>query len=735
MADNIVKLKVDSSEYEGKIKRAAQGIQALGQNLRSAGKTFADADKEAVVFARELGKMQTVSTSARGKVNELSAAFVNLKSDYMQMSEAEKRSPIGQAMAKSLDELKNRTISAKNELESLKKELDDIKNPEVGSIAGNEGGGFKDMLSVFGGNMLTKAAEFAANIGSEVVTVLNESSNLAREAEGVRIAFERLGRGDLLDGLRDATHGTVSDFELMKAAVKFDDFKLPLDELGTMLSFAQKKAKDTGQSVDYMVDSIVTGLGRKSLMILDNLGLSANEVKNKMKETGDMTKAVGEIIREQMAKAGEYVDTAADKSSRANAELQNQMIELGRLMQETFGYTGWSDFAAGIKTEVVGALNFTIETILRAKQTWNDFLQFMGIQDKPQKPKPTPPAPNGTYFETTDADGNLINAGRWMNGKQVVNTMGVTVTGNAPDPNKKKTTPTHRTTTKPQPTYMDGSITAQTKLVQELTKQWNDASEEMKNGYLYQLVEAEQKLKEMKESDAFNKKGIELLYSMKNGEGALPAGIADSLMPDLKAIEKEFEQNPIKLKVEIDTEKMKSIQKMAKLQETLGNVADAANSIGQAFNAIEDPAAKVAGTVMQAIANVALGYASAVKYAGEVGGPWGWIAFAATGLATMMSSISAIHSATGYAQGGVVKGNSYSGDNMMFGGDGLYGLNAGEVVLTKAMQGNLASQLQESGGGGIGGGVQVARISGEQIYVALNRYLKRSGQGELATWG
>ena len=67
--------------------------------------------------------------------------------------------------------------------------------------------------------------------------------------------------------------------------------------------------------------------------------------------------------------------------------------------------------------------------------------------------------------------------------------------------------------------------------------------------------------------------------------------------------------------VEIDTEKVKSIQKMAQIQKTLGNVADAANSIGQAFNSIEDPAAKVAGTVAAAIATIALGYASATKYA------------------------------------------------------------------------------------------------------------------------
>jgi hypothetical protein len=35
-----------------------------------------------------------------------------------------------------------------------------------------------------------------------------------------------------------------------------------------------------------------------------------------MKETGDMTKAVGQIIREQMAKAGDYVETAADRAHK-----------------------------------------------------------------------------------------------------------------------------------------------------------------------------------------------------------------------------------------------------------------------------------------------------------------------------------------------------------------------------------------------------------------------------------
>ena len=53
--------------------------------------------------------------------------------------------------------------------------------------------------------------------------------------------------------------------------------------------------------------------------------------------------------------------------------------------------------------------------------------------------------------------------------------------------------------------------------------------------------------------------------------------------------------------------------------------ANAVGSIGQAFSAIEDPAAKVAGTVMQAIASIALGYAQATVNAAKLG-PWAWIA-------------------------------------------------------------------------------------------------------------
>jgi hypothetical protein len=116
-------------------------------------------------------------------------------------------------------------------------------------------------------------------------------------------------------------------------------------------------------------------------------------------------------------------------------------------------------------------------------------------------------------------------------------------------------------------------------------------------------------------------------------------------------------------------------------------------------------------------------------------GPWAWVAFAATGLATMISTISAIHSATGYANGGVIKGNSYSGDNiggMVDGGaGGFVGLNAGEVVLNKAQQSTLAGQLQ---GNGINNMNISGRIKGTDIILSIDRSLKLEGK-QLLTWG
>lgn len=168
-----------------------------------------------------------------------------------------------------------------------------------------------------------------------------ESINLASQAEGVKAAFDRLNDPMLLNKLQEATAGTVSDLKLMQTAVKAQNFRIPMDTLAKGLEFAQRRAQATGESVDYMVDSFVTGLGRKSVMILDNLGISASELKEKMEGGATMAEAVGKIMDEEFARAGDRVVTTSMKIDQQKASIENLKTEIGQGLMPV--YEGFLD--------------------------------------------------------------------------------------------------------------------------------------------------------------------------------------------------------------------------------------------------------------------------------------------------------------------------------------------------------------------------------------------------------
>ena len=280
--------------------------------------------------------------------------------------------------------------------------------------------------------------------------------------------------------------------------------------------------------------------------------------------------------------------------------------------------------------------------------------------------------------------------------------------------------------TKTEPTYAADSIAAQQKLVADLTKQWNEAGASVRNQYIQPLVEAEAKLKAMTDEQTLLKEQASgrLKGNAPGGNGIeIPLSSDASFETWLTGVQAQIanlEFEPIEIPIETTTNDVKAIAQAASI------TADVVGSIGDAFNAIEDPAAKVMGTVMDAIANVALGYAQATVAAAQTGNPWVWAAFAVSGLATMITMISNIHSATGYAEGGIVGGTSYSGDNIPI------MANAGELVLTKAQQNTLAQNLQ---GGGMGSMNLKTKVKGTELLVWLDNSLAQSGRGELVTWG
>lgn len=197
-------------------------------------------------------------------------------------------------------------------------------------------GGLEKGLKKIGGAV---AAAFAVD---RIVSFTSEASKLAAEGEGVRKAFARIGDPKLLDGLRKATRGTVSDLELMKQAVRAQNFKIPLESLAKLFEFARRRAKETGQSVDYLVNSITMGIGRKSPLILDNLGISAIELRKRFDgitvaqaEIGDVARIVGDIATEEMKKMGDEAITTADRMKQLQTTVDNFTEKYGDMVNKS----------------------------------------------------------------------------------------------------------------------------------------------------------------------------------------------------------------------------------------------------------------------------------------------------------------------------------------------------------------------------------------------------------------
>ena len=242
------------------------------------------------------------------------------------------------------------------------------------SAMGNIDHSLKRLSGGFGALGGVIGASFAVDAIRQFVT---ESVELANQAEGVKVAFDRLNDPQLLSKLQTATAGTVDDLKLMQTAVKAKNFRIPMDVLAKGLEFAQRRAQETGESVDYMVDSFVTGLGRKSVMILDNLGISASELKEKMAEGGTMADAVGEIMEESFAESGERVESTSMKIDAQRTAITNLKMAVGEQLQPVY-----SSFLEGT-IGLLDSLNTMMSEHITASESLATFASFFqGAQGK-----------------------------------------------------------------------------------------------------------------------------------------------------------------------------------------------------------------------------------------------------------------------------------------------------------------------------------------------------------------
>lgn len=119
MADSILRLKVESQEYEAKLKRASQGLNHFISDCRNSGKELNKATDDVLDYVRALGQMPTVAKGGQQSLREMTRTVGDLTIMYRELTEEEKRSPFGRALAQSIQELTKRAGDARDAIDDV----------------------------------------------------------------------------------------------------------------------------------------------------------------------------------------------------------------------------------------------------------------------------------------------------------------------------------------------------------------------------------------------------------------------------------------------------------------------------------------------------------------------------------------------------------------------------------------------------------------------------------------
>ena len=789
MAESVVKLRLDSGEYDSKIKRAAQNVLSFGENCQKAGQSVAKADKETLDYVRSIGQMETVAKNTKGKINEMTTAFTDLSVQYKNLTDEEKKSQFGVALSQSLDQLKTRIGESKAQLTEVNAELGNTskQSDETGGVldalAGkfglniNQAGAFGIALGV-----TTTAAKVAKDAFFSNEEQLDEWGRVVASSESVYRGFlDAINTGDISGFL------TRMDSIVAAARQAYD----ALDELATYNAFNQVNVARARQAFMDAQNNYREGTGSK-----EQVRSAGNAMKGELDQRRDL---------EKKAYSAEIVRLAKERDVNP--------VDLARVMLGTYG-----DYKKIKSMPLTGTRTETLTTQygMPYQRTWtvaaNEMERMGSMLRRFNDTELQKLQGLGAQFFNTGFEKGQIDrqVNRILNGRQ-----GGASGGSGGGGGGGRTGGGGGGGANTPPPPPEGSIAAQEAKVQALTKAWREATDEVgRAGYAGMLEEAKQvldqmqgKTKEVIPEGSFKdlknqlgdlQKQRELLadpvdiaiidqdierikekIDTLNGvmkQGSTPMSLEDKIRTNLAdsitAVDENTLTNLLEFKIKngldnldinsdylkqaifgeridisddywqdlaerineqlasmgiepitIDVKTGEVVQAAKKAKDGWQDAAQAVQAVSGALQQLEDPGAKIMGIIGEAIANIALGFAQATASDSKLG-VFGWIAAIAGGLGTMISTISAIKSATAgsYAEGGIIPGNNYN--------DGLIAnVSSGELILNRAQQNSIASQLTTN----TVNGESRPYVDVEKIWLGLGHYLKRKGMGEIVT--
>ena len=729
MADSILRLRVESQEYDNKLKRAAEGIRHLADVAHQGGGELTGLEKAEVDFIRSLGEMETKSRTAAGSARELENAFKELTVIYNNLNDVEKADEGGKALAASLEQIKQRAQEARAQLDNASKSLSDNGQEAKDSSGALDALASKftiniDALKLF--DMGLKAAGVALDVAKDAFFASEATvDEWGRTVDSSKSLYEgfltALNTGDISGYLNNI------DSIVQAARTAYNE----LDRLGTMKTIQAPQMSAQQTENERIRSMIQTGRYIAPIDGRRNAVFNGREMQSGDKLTAGQIRALERQLQNGMQKVVTLVGNEVRQTGKAidavyNRQAQELSMGIDEFRKGTSSMAEFDKRMAGYdkyqkwRNENYYTDNWGNRRVKEGNpfeefkkwgtfrvdgERYNDLVRLIQQRDQ----------------QAGQAYGMQSQAYRAMNRAE-----GFTVSKLMKGGNGGKDTKTEQTELQKN----QANISTLTQQFVDINAEASRAGKPLTEEQKKQTEEIQKQIEKLKQRNGLLSLFAEQAQGRLLSTNIQTGGLSNTPGTLLKAPDTSIPTGGLQLSDKAMNAVQKNISKQLKdvdgLADKWSSVSSAISAVGNAMAAVEDPAAKVLGIVAQAIATVALTFAKSLS--GTIT-PWDWIAAAAAGTATMISTISAIHSATGYAEGGMIKGNSYSGDNLMaMGPNGsLIGLNAGEIVLNKSQQATLAQNLQGSGLSALN---LTATIKGEQIRLALNNNGRRTGRGE-----
>lgn len=189
------------------------------------------------------------------------------------------------------------------------------------------------------------------SIGKQVLSkmggYIEDFTDKASKTKEAEEAMDRLSKNlnlnskDILSGLQNASKGAVSNYDLILSANKAMSLGVAknTNDFTTLMEIARIKAKNMGITTTQAYNDIVTGLGRGSAMILDNLGITINAAQANEEYAKSIGKTVSQLTdaekkqalinkvvadgKKELEATGEVMLTDAERRQKLIAQIEN----------------------------------------------------------------------------------------------------------------------------------------------------------------------------------------------------------------------------------------------------------------------------------------------------------------------------------------------------------------------------------------------------------------------------